>query len=276
MICVCWLVSTVGIPNVLCLILRDSRTLARLNAATCERRTYRVPCCLLDCRTMEASDCLLGRSVGGLAGVKLRFRPQLFWQELLPEHVVSSRHLQFNCDMATGRNYARLPSETSYSAHGEYAFSMAHAVPDTDADPAAAHVARALREAATFQESLTPLRHLISSCYCTRDTLAEALTEVARQGNIEGCELLLRAGADPRATPHGKTALHVAVEEGHEPVARALAKADPITLTIECYGCTPVKLARDRDMAGLARRLEAHAQEALSARAMATDNSSLP
>jgi len=221
---------------------------------------------------MEASDCLPGRSVGGLAGVKLRFRPQLFWQELLPEHVVSSRHLQFNCDMATGRNYARLPSETSYSAHGEYAFSMAHAVPDADADPAAAtHVARALREAATFQESLTSLRHLISSCYCTRDTLAEALTEVARQGNIEGCELLLRAGADPRATPHGKTALHVAVEEGHEPVAHALAKADPSTIAIECYGCTPVKLARERDMAGLARRLEAHAQEALNLRAMATD-----
>jgi hypothetical protein len=64
--------------------------------------------------------------------------------------------------MATGRNYARLPSETSYSAHGEYAFSMAHAVPDADADPAAAtHVARALREAATFQESLTPTLDLV-------------------------------------------------------------------------------------------------------------------
>ena len=87
----------------------------------------------------------------------------------------------------------------------------------------------------------------------------------------EGCELLLRAGADPRATPHGKTALHVAVEEGHEPVAHALAKADPSTIAIECYGCTPVKLARERDMAGLARRLEAHAQEALNLRAMATD-----
>jgi hypothetical protein len=51
----------------------------------------------------------------------------------------------------------------------------------------------------------------------------------------------------------------------------ALAKADPSTIAIECYGCTPVKLARERDMAGLARRLEAHAQEALNLRAMATD-----
>ncbi len=211
-------------------------------------------------------DCLHGQSVGGLAGVKLKFRPQLFWQEVLPEHVVASRHLQFHCDMQTGRNYARLPAEKSYSAHGEYALSMARAVNDEDADePTAAHVARALREAATFQESAAPLQHLLSSCYCTRNALAEALTEVARQGNVQSLELLLRAGADPRAAPHGKTALHIAVEEGHEQAARALVTTDPSSLALECHGRTPVELARERDMAGFARRLEAHAHEVLSA-----------
>ena len=191
--------------------------------------------------------------------MKLRFRPQLFWQEVLAEHVVASRHLQFHCDMASGRNLARLPADAEYPPDGEYAISMAHAVSDSDADPAPTHVSRALREAATFQDSVTPLRHLLSSCYCTRANISEALVEAARQGNLEGVKLLLRAGGDPAATPNGKTALHSAVEEGHEHVARALISADPTTCSMVCHGCTPFELARHRDLSSLARRLEAHA-----------------
>ena len=191
--------------------------------------------------------------------MKLRFRPQLFWQEVLPEHIVASRHLQFHCDMASGRNFARLPADAEYPPDGEYALSMAHAVSDEDADPAAAHVARALREAAAFQDSVAALRHLLSSCYCTRDNISEALVEAARQGNLDGVQLLLRAGGDPAATPNGKTALHSAVEEGHEHVARALISAEPALCSLVCHGCNPFELARQRDLSSLARRLEAHA-----------------
>ena len=48
-----------------------------------------------------------GRAAGragsaGRGGRTLSFRPQLFWQEVLPEHAVSSS-LQFHCDLASGR-----------------------------------------------------------------------------------------------------------------------------------------------------------------------------
>lgn len=213
----------------------------------------------------SAPPALLGQSIGGLAGVKLRFRPQLFWQEVLPEQCVASRHLQFHFDMTSGRNFARLPSDTEYDPDGEYASSMARAVPDADADPAAQHVGRALREAAAFQDSVAPLRHLLTSCYCTKGNLADALCEAARQGSVDGVALLLRAGADPHATPQGKTALHVAVEEGCEAAARAIISSDPSTLTDVCHGCTAVERARQRDLGLLARRLEAHGKEATQA-----------
>ena len=209
---------------------------------------------------------LCGHPVGGLAGVKLRFRAQLFWQEILPEHVVSSRHLQFHCDLSSGRNFGRLPTDTSYDPDGDYAVSMARAVPDADAQPEDVRVSRALRETAAFQDSAKALRHLLSSCYCTRESLAEALCEAARQGDYESVELLLNAGADPCAVPQGKSALHCAVDEGHEAVARVLISADPSTLSVACNGRTPLELAQARDLASLARRLNIHAKEVLEAK----------
>ena len=76
-------------------------------------------------------DALCGRSPGGLAGQKLRFRPQLFWQEVLPEQAASA-DLEFHCDMATGRNFAKVPSEKSIASDGGYALSVAKAVEDGD------------------------------------------------------------------------------------------------------------------------------------------------
>ena len=75
--------------------------------------------------------------------------------------------------------------------------------------------------------------------------------------------LLLKAGADPRAKPQGKTALHVACEAGHEEVARALLAADPASISSECThrGRTPLDLAREADLLSLAKRLEAFANE---------------
>ena len=117
---------------------------------------------------------LLGRSVGGLGGRKLTFRPQLFWQEVLPEHKCSST-LQFECDIETGKNFARLPVGDAVPADGSYARSVAVAVPAPDVPPGeASMVERALREAATFAGSATPLQHLLSSLYCPAAALQPA------------------------------------------------------------------------------------------------------
>ena len=151
-------------------------------------------------------DALAGRSVGGLAGVKLRFRPQLFWQEVLPEHAATS-DLDFHCDMATGRNYARIPGGSDVPSDGSYARSVARAVADDASAPHETALAtRALREAATFSGDPTPLRHLLSSCYCSRGSLQLALVEASRADNLQGVNLLLDAGAVPSVSPEGKTA----------------------------------------------------------------------
>ena len=91
-------------------------------------------------------DALLGRSVGGLGGQKLRFRPQLFWQEVLPEHAASSC-LQFHMDWSSGRNFARQPGDAEVPSNGGYAGSVARAVEGTVPEAEARLVGRALREA---------------------------------------------------------------------------------------------------------------------------------
>ena len=212
----------------------------------------------------EAPPALYGRSVGGLAGRRLRFRPQLFWMEVLPEQAASSQ-LQFHLDFDSGRNLARLPSDRVYAPDGALAFSVARCVPDVDVDPDESEAcARALREAATHAGGATPLRHLLSSCYCSRAVLAPALCEAARHGHVETAAMLLQAGADPSAQPQGKSALHIACEEGQEDVARVLLAANPAALTgaIDAvHGRTPLALARERDLISMARRLEAYVRE---------------
>lgn len=212
---------------------------------------------------------LHGRSIGGLGGRMLRFRPQLFWQQVLPEQAASSS-LTFHFDMATGRNFARLPANAEYAADGALAQAQAKCVPDADADPGEADVVgRALREAATFGDDIGPLQHLLSSCYCTRGSLEGALLEASRRGNTDGVTLLLRAGADPAAQPEGKTALHAACEEGHEPAARRLLAGWPEAAAAKSLidGRTPLEAARAADLGIMARRLEAYATECAAATA---------
>lgn len=205
---------------------------------------------------------LLGRSVGGLSGRMLKFRPQLFWQQVLPEQAASSS-LAFHVDLASGRNFARLPGEKVYAADGALARASAVAVPDSDADPAeTAVVARALREAATFGD-VGPLQHLLSSCYCTRGSLEGALLEASHCGHAACVALLLHAGVAPDCQPEGKTALHAACEEGHEAAAKELLRGRPELAASRSLvdGRTPLQLARDADLGGVARRLEAFASE---------------
>lgn len=210
-----------------------------------------------------------GRSIGGLSGRKLTFRPQLFWQEVLPEHAVADPgSLQFECNMSTGRNYCRVPSARDVAADGAYARSVARCIADAECPCGEeALVARALREAATFAGDAAPLQHLLSSTYCTRAALQGALQEACRANHVGGVELLLHANADIRAQPGGKTALHVACEQGCEEAARALVRADADALRVASAldGRTPLEVARDLDFGSMARRLVALSCAATSA-----------
>ena len=184
--------------------------------------------------------------------------------EVLPEHAASSS-LDFTCDFASGKNFARVPTDTNYAADDRLTRSVACAVAEHDVDEGeAALVTRALREAATFAGSATPLMHLLCSCYCPVAALQPALVEASRNGHVDGVRLLLDARAAPAAQPDGKTALHVAVEAGHEDVARVLVRRGPTALRAPSSalgGRTPLDVARDNDQAALARRLEALAGE---------------
>ena len=110
------------------------------------------------------------------------------------------------------------------------------------------------------------VQHLLSSCYCPLAAVELALCEAAKQGHTEGARLLLAAGAAPCAQPAGvgKSALHAAAEAGHEAVARLLVRAAPQAIHARSEtlgGRTPLQVARDADLAGLARRVEEYARE---------------
>ena len=142
-------------------------------------------------------DALHGQSVGGLGGRKLRFRPQLFWQEVLPEHAVSAS-LEVHFDLASGRNFARHPGGAAVAANGSYARSVAKAVADDEVAPDEARLAsRALREAAQScaADDVAALMHILCSCYCNRAALDEALCEASRLNCPAAVQLLLEGGA---------------------------------------------------------------------------------
>ena len=172
--------------------------------------------------------------------------------------------------MSTSKNFAKVPSDKTIPSNGGYALSVAKTVDDSDGGTEGERrlVARALREAATFaDDDATPLRHLLSSCYCIRAALNPALVEASRHGNSAGVQLLLAANASPDDCDagEGKSALHVACEAGDEAVARLLVAHSPSGLRSSrsalLNGRTPLDVLRDNDLGGLARRLEAYAVE---------------
>ena len=218
-------------------------------------------------------DALCGRSMGGLGGQKLRFRPQLFWQEVLHEHQVNTEGLELKFDLASGRNFARIRrdgrGDDEVSAHGSYE-AVAKRLWEGPLDSSEARlVARALREAAQFVDSkgAEPLRHLICSTHCTLHAVEAALFEASKHGNVAGVQCLLGAGARPSAVSDeriGKSALHIAVEEAQEEVAKLLVRAEPGSIHVTSAilgGKTPLDIARDNDMGLLARRLTEYARE---------------
>jgi len=205
----------------------------------------------------------LTRSIPGFPRLptgRIHFRPQIFWQELREEHVAQA-YLEFKLGMGDegegSKNFARLRSEDGeVPVDGPYALSTAKCVP-TELDDAET-VSRLLRDAATWGDPLR-CRKVLSSCYCTPASASAALCEAAYRGHMEVLEELLQANADINGKVHGKTALHMACEQGHEKAAELLIRHTPtrqLVYTLNMAGQSPFEVARAQDMCGMAGRLE--------------------
>lgn len=204
---------------------------------------------------------------------RVGFRPQLFWQEILPEHVVGS-DLEIRMGvgaLSDGKSYARLKravadsSEADISETGRYAKAqqcISENSPYNDRGP--------LREifcAAATWGDVERIKLLLSSCYVTQDAGSAALLEAAANGHGNCVEVLLQAGATLANTTHGKTALHAACQGGHEKAAMAIAahaagseikEVHQIVWALDPLGRTAWQIASDCESGGLAKRLHAY------------------
>jgi len=195
---------------------------------------------------------------------KILFRPQLFYQEVLSIQM-AERSLHFILGMGgDGKNYARLGVGEEVDRDSNYARSCARCV-DPRRSPSAEDaelVSNALRKAATWGDPAA-VRHLLTSCYCTPQTTASALGEASAMGFEDVVTMLLAAGARATMRFNGKTALHRACEEGQEGCAKLLIQSistrDAIMVPNNA-GITAFEVARQQDMGGFARRLEAFAE----------------
>lgn len=204
---------------------------------------------------------------------KVHFRPQLFYQRVLPEHIVSAPDCEIRLDISGGGNtWARLKAATSTEvpADGEYARSCAVLVSDADSPGDETAVAAVLRAAATWGDPRR-VRAILSSCYCTARCCSEALAEASACGHVEVVEALLVAGAPLfESARTGKSALHLACEAGHEAVARTLLFRASKTrqdgareLMVACdeTGRTAVEAAVANELNTMAQRLHKYVQE---------------
>mmetsp|Transcript_45456 Transcript_45456/g.120566 ORF Transcript_45456/g.120566 Transcript_45456/m.120566 type:complete len:236 (-) Transcript_45456:138-845(-) len=228
-------------------------------AAACSRRQS--PKISMDAVDGEASsiDVANMRRGGRLGPGKFLFRGQLFWQELLKEHVATNQ-LEFRIGMGEDtRNYARIPN-TVVSQTEVLGFDdprlLAAAVCTSERED---HddVVKVLRAAASWGQ-LEKLRRLLSSCFVAPHACSPALFEAASSGHEEIVSELLRAGchADGCDEHTRKTALHAACEKGHETICMLLLDAGANLGATDSCGRTPCELAREQDMGMMAKRLE--------------------
>lgn len=203
---------------------------------------------------------------------KVHFRPQLFYQRVLPEHIVSTVDCEIRLDTSTGDTWARLKvkTDTEVSADGEYARSCAVMVPDADSPGDEAAVAAVLRAASTWGD-VGRIQAILSSCYCTARCCSEALAEASACGHDEAVKSLLTAGAPLFQTARtGKSVLHLACEAGHEAVAKRLLchaaeekQGGGLDLLSRCddTGRTAIEVAVASELGAMARRLQKYGQE---------------
>lgn len=212
---------------------------------------------------------------GGGAGARVYFRPALFWQKVMPDHVCDSG-LDFRLGLEDGGvNRARFAAGDFELEAGEPARLQAAITAQTRVVPAGGerddrgNVAAKLAAAATWGDAELAAE-VIRTCYVTEAMALPCLAEAAAAGSEAVVALLLAAGAGPAAPIPGrpglKTALHVACEAGCEATARllvgALASAAELD-TRDGSGHTALEALRRADMGGIARRLEALAKDTL-------------
>ena len=205
---------------------------------------------------------------------KVHFRPQLFYQRVLPEHIVSASDCEIRLDISgDGNTWARLkaaPAGIEVPTDGEYARSCAVLVSDAYSPGDETAAAAVLRAAATWGDA-GRVRAILSSCYCTARCCSEAVAEASACGHVEAVEALLVAGVPLfENTWTGKSALHLACEAGHEAVARTLLfrasktrQGGALELLVGCdeAGRTAVEAAVANELDKMAQRLQIYAQE---------------
>lgn len=198
---------------------------------------------------------------GCLGGGRVLFRGQLFWQELLPEHVATSQ-LEFKVGLGEDkRNFARIPNDTMVGpadvlpADDPKLINAAVCVPSGREDED--QVVKILRDTASWGDA-EKMRRLLASCFVPRQACSRALCEASAAGHEPVVLELLRAKASPSATdgPSQKSALHFACEQGHEPLAVHLLEAKADLNAADSSGRTPCELAREADLGMMAKRLE--------------------
>lgn len=197
---------------------------------------------------------------GALGPGKVLFRGQLFWQELLPEHVATAQ-LEFRIGMGDDkRNFARIPNDAVASnqeplkADNPLLLSAAMCGQGREDED---EVAKLIRSTCTWGDHVK-LRRLLASCFVPARSCATGLCEASRLGHDEVVQELLRARASASACDGvtAKTALHFACEEGHEELAKLLISAGADLNACDATGSSPCDLARERDLGMLAKRLE--------------------
>lgn len=200
---------------------------------------------------------------GALGPGKFLFRGQLFWQELLKEHVATTQ-LEFRIGMGEdSRNMARIPSSSGpfadmarelLSDNDPFLIQSAICVPEGRDDEA--EVAGVIRSAASWGDQIR-LRRLLASCFVPASACDSALCEAASHGHEDIVKELLRAQASPNAADIGaKAPLHFACEQGHEGVARLLLDGRADLDGVDRQGRTPCEIAREADLGMMAKRLE--------------------
>lgn len=204
---------------------------------------------------------LQGIPRGGCLGPgRFLFRGQVFWQQLLPEHVAPTQ-LEFRIGMGDDpRNFARIPHDTKGSPEQlpiDHPQLIAAAVCYPSGREDEGEVAKVIRSAADWGDHLK-LRRLLASCFVTVNACRGALCSAAFGGHEAAVSELLRAKASPVSDDGAaaKTALHLACEQGHEGVARLLLEAKADLSLVDATGRTPCELAREQDLGMMAKRLE--------------------
>ena len=211
------------------------------------------------------------------------FRPQLFYQEVMPWHIASSS-LEFKMNMTTGVNEARFPNDANLESPGsEEALQSAmnnatRLIDSTDEDDekkkmdnASSEVSKRLCNAVTWQDS-QQVAYILRSCYVTQGAALPALIEASSQGVEECAKVLIGAGTSASAlvsfTSCKKNALHVACENGHESCAMILIDSmksyDAIFQRTVPSNKSFVEVLQEQDLNGMAKRLKRHVEMHLS------------